>query len=54
MVFRQPQRRWECRKGNLAENAERVLQKVASALFEVTCPAIPMRPLVPLLVKNQS
>lgn len=44
----------ERKKGGLAEKAEAVLRQVVSAVFEVTCSAIPMRPAIPLLIKNQS
>lgn len=42
------------RQGGLAEKARHLLEKVVSVLFEETCRMVPVRPLLPLLVKNQS
>lgn len=40
--------------GTLREKTERMLQLVASAMFEETWQSVPQRPLLPILVKNQS
>ena len=44
----------ECKKGGLLEKAEAALRQIVSAVFEVTCLALPMRPAIPLLIENQS
>lgn len=40
--------------GSLSEKARRLLEKVLAVLFEETCLAVSLRPMLPLLVKNQS
>ncbi len=44
----------EHRGGSLAEKARRLLEKAVAVLFEETCLAVPSRPLLPVLAKNQS
>lgn len=44
----------EHKGGTLREKTANILNFAASALFEETCLAVPMRPAIPLLVKNQS
>lgn len=44
----------EHKGGTLREKTANILNFAASALFEETCLAVPMRPSIPLLVKNQS
>ena len=44
----------EHRPCSLAEKARKLLEKVASVLFEETCLNVPLRPPLPLLVKIQS
>ncbi|MBR5983573.1 MAG: IS1595 family transposase [Bacteroidales bacterium] len=40
--------------GTLAEKTRRLLENVVAVLFEETCRAVPLKPLIPVLVKNQS
>lgn len=44
----------EHKGGSLREKATNILNFATSALFEETCLAVPMRPPLPILVKNQS
>ena len=44
----------EHKGGSLREKAANILNFAASALFEETCLAVPLRPPLPILVKNQS
>ena len=44
----------EHKGGSLREKATNILNFATSALFEETCLAVPMRPPLPILAKNQS
>ena len=44
----------EHRTGTLREKVARMMRYVASAMFEEACKVIPLRPSLPVLVKNQS
>ena len=44
----------EHHKSSLQEKARLLLESLASAIFEETCAAVPLRPALPLLIKNQS
>ena len=44
----------EHKTGTLREKVARMMRYVASTMFEEACTSIPLRPSLPILVKNQS